>query len=200
MSDDPGILCFQHCQKNKKVFSFVLPGVCNFCKEDLANSELRVPPFRIPYPFCNAKRMPNTIVIKPSNGDFLNNYVNSSSLHIGVTDSLGNVFEYDSHGLNKSNGENWEQCLCIEILQRDHLRSYWDKVLNEVFQQECWTPDRYNAEDHNCYSFVLTFLKSLQIHELYPYIVDKTTFCQHFVAPQARVAAKYISLFRQLKM
>lgn len=58
---------------------------------------------------------------------------------------------------------------------------------------------RYNSESHNCYSFVLTFLRSLQQQELKPYLKDKTIFCEHFVSSQARIAAKYISLYRQVK-
>ncbi|GFR00883.1 MKRN2 opposite strand protein [Trichonephila clavata] len=62
---------------------------------------LIIPPFRIPYPFRDAAKEPNSIVIKPTYGDFLNNYRNSSDLHIGVTDSTGFIYEYDVNGVVK---------------------------------------------------------------------------------------------------
>lgn len=71
MDNDPGIICFQHCQKKEKVFAFKFPDTCNFCQKDLSNTELRIPPFRIPYPFRDASTEPNILVIKPTFGDFL---------------------------------------------------------------------------------------------------------------------------------
>ncbi|GFS86401.1 MKRN2 opposite strand protein [Trichonephila clavipes] len=199
--NDPGIICYQHCRKKEKVFSFNLPDICNFCNAELSSTELRIPPFRIPYPFRDATKEPNSIVIKPTYGDFLNNYRNSSDLHIGVTDSTGFIYEYDDNGVVKSKNQTWFQCLPIKVIDRmnSSLKQYWDKILYSVFIQNSWTADRYDSEKHNCYSFVLTFLKSLNLQELCPYLRDKTIFCQQFVSPQARVAAKYICLFRQLK-
>lgn len=71
MHGDPGILCFQHCEKDVKIFCFDLPKICPLCKKDLLTTELRIPPFRIPYPFTGAKKMPCSVVIKPTSGDFL---------------------------------------------------------------------------------------------------------------------------------
>jgi len=199
--DDPGILCFQHLRNEAKVFCFQVPSICKFCNADLLTNELRIPPFKIPYPFKTSSNEPNTLVIKPTLGDFLNNYENSSDLHIGVTDSEGFVIEYDINGLRRSKAHNWNQCLPIKILNcvTPSLRSYWDEILYKIFKKECWIPERYDAESHNCYSFVLSFLRSLELTELQPYLSNKVIFCKHFVTPQARVAAKYISLYRQLK-
>ncbi|XP_055928798.1 MKRN2 opposite strand protein-like [Argiope bruennichi] len=201
MMSDPGIICYQHCQKKEKVFSFTLPDVCNFCNVELSNTELRIPPFRIPYPFRDATKEQNSVVIKPTNGDFLHNYKNSSDLHIGVTDSTGFIYEYDVNGITRSKNQSWLQSLPIKVLDRmnSSLKYHWDEVLYSVYNQNSWTAERYDSEDHNCYSFVLTFLKSLCLQELQPFLCNKTIFCQQFVSPQARIAAKYISLFRQLK-
>lgn len=68
---DPGILCFQHCKYEAKVFCFEFPSFCKFCKGDLLNTELQIPPFRIPYPFKDASNERNVVVIKPTIGDFL---------------------------------------------------------------------------------------------------------------------------------
>ncbi|GIX96731.1 MKRN2 opposite strand protein [Caerostris darwini] len=199
---DPGIICFQHCQKKEKVFCFKFPDVCNFCNAQLSNVELRIPPFRIPYPFRDATKEFNCIVIKPTHGDFLNNYKNSSDLHIGVTDSAGYIYEYDVNGITKSKTQAWYQCLPIKVMDKMNspLKIYWDEILHNVFDQNFWTIERYDSEEHNCYSFVLAFLRSLHLQELDPYLYNKTIFCQQFVSPQARIAAKYISLYRQLKV
>lgn len=68
---DPGILCFQHHRNEAKVFCFEFPSFCQFCNADLLNTELQIPPFRIPFPFKNASNECNTVVIKPTTGDFL---------------------------------------------------------------------------------------------------------------------------------
>ncbi|KAG8194421.1 hypothetical protein JTE90_011031 [Oedothorax gibbosus] len=201
MNNDPGIICFQHCLKNAKVFTFKFPDTCHFCRKDLSNTELRIPPFKVPYPFCKGNTEPNILVIKPTIGDFLNHYENSSDLHIGVTDSTGLVYEYDMNGKEKSSGQTWLQCLPIKVVENITFsqKIYWDQVLTDVFNQSQWTSEWYNQDSHNCYSFVLTFLRSLQFQELHPYLKDKTTFCEQFVLPQACIAAKYISLYRQVK-
>ncbi|XP_054708548.1 MKRN2 opposite strand protein-like isoform X2 [Uloborus diversus] len=201
MNGDPGIICYQHRKNESKVFSFVFSDVCKICEADLTEEELFIPPFRIPYPFRCACREPNAIVIKPTEGDFLNNYANSSNLHIGITDSKGNVYEYDYSGISQNNGDSWSQCFPIKIFNSKSscLPSEWDKTLDNMQMQKCWSAERYNEESYNCYSFVLSFLKALDLQELHPYIQNKTTFCEYFVAPQTCIAAKYISLYRQLQ-
>lgn len=200
-SGDPEILCFQHVKSEPKNFCFNFPEICKFCHCSLLKSELEILPFRVPYPFKRSSVEYNTIVIKPTFGDFLNNYENSSDLHIGVTDSEGFVIEYDLNGLKRSKAHSWEQCLSIKILQpmTSSLKNYWDNILYKNVSKCCWTKERYDAESYNCYSFVLSFLQSLHLKELEPYVCDKVIFCQHYVCPQARVAAKYISIFRQLQ-
>lgn len=200
-NDDPKILCFQHLKNEIKIFCFEFPRFCKFCNADLLISDLHIPPFRVPYPFKYSSKAINTVVIKPTTGDFLNNYENSSDLHIGVTDSKGFVVEYDVNGLRRTKAHKWNQCLSIKVLQHmtPSVQSYWDHVLYETFTENCWTPARYNAESHNCYSFVLSFLRALQLEELEPHIFDKIVFCKHFVTPQTHLAAKYISVYRKLK-
>ncbi|KAG1706622.1 MKRN2 opposite strand protein [Nymphon striatum] len=206
--DDPGLFCFQHCQKNAKVFCFKLPSSCVICGVDLQTSELRIPPFRVPYPFTDASRAPCSVVIKPTNGDFLHNYKNSADLHMGVTDSNGIVYEYDEKGLKKcrdcGDSSEWKQCLAINVTDGSNKqfsaewKEYWNFILNIIAEDEMWTSEQYKEETHNCYTFVLTFLRSLQLRNLNGSILSRTEFCKKFVLPRTTSAAKYISLYRHL--
>lgn len=69
MNTDPGIICFQHC--DKKVFCFELPEYCPVCNRDLSTEQFKLLPIRIPYPFVRAAQHPCSILIKPTSGDFL---------------------------------------------------------------------------------------------------------------------------------
>ena len=47
-------------------------------------------------------------------GSFLADYYNKSNLHIAVTDSEGEVLEYDSRGVTRGS-LSWGQCLVIAL-------------------------------------------------------------------------------------
>lgn len=198
---DPGILCFQHCDKVAKIFCFDLPEKCILCHADLGTSELRIPPFRIPYPFTNSRKVPCSVVIRPTKGDFLHAYQNSTDLHIGITDSRGEVFDFDHGGLRCGCNHLWNECLSITIVQKlDSMwKEYWDYILNTICHQDQWHHERYEENNHNCYSFVLTFLRALQLREMKLSLINKTQFCKDFIVPRTRTAAKYIALYRQLQ-
>ena len=68
---DPGILCFQHCDKKSKVFCLELPDYCPICDSPMNSIELRIPPFQVPYPFTYTRRAPCSVLIRPTEGDFL---------------------------------------------------------------------------------------------------------------------------------
>ena len=57
---------------------------------------------------------------------------------------------------------------------------------------------RYHSENHNCFDFVLEFLRSAGASLNSQSLVDKVTFCEHIIIPETVKAAKYISLYRQL--
>lgn len=71
MSAEPKIICFQHCDPHTRVFTFSLPDYCPICTLPLASANLPIPPFEIPYPFSKANSCPSSIIIKPTEGDFL---------------------------------------------------------------------------------------------------------------------------------
>lgn len=63
---DPGIICYQHC--GAKIFTLKLPEECHMCKEQLTS---QIIPFRLPFPFVKASQYPSSVVLRPTNGDFL---------------------------------------------------------------------------------------------------------------------------------
>ena len=55
---------------------------------------------------------------------------------------------------------------------------------------------RYDPTLHNCYDFVLTFLRDI-LPEC-PEFVDKETFCNTHIVPRTTKAAQYIDLYRNV--
>ncbi|KAJ8971457.1 hypothetical protein NQ314_000714, partial [Rhamnusium bicolor] len=154
--------------------------------------------YRVPYPFIQASQYPCAVVIKPTTGDFLNDYFNSMDLHIGVTTSSGTIVEFDKNGLRRHRSGHWGQCLLLDQAPGPWTE-HWDKTLLQVCKQKCWSSKSYSEHKHNCYSFVLTFLVTLNYGTLSNAARSRTTFCEKFIVPRTTSAGKYISLYRKLK-
>uniref|UniRef100_A0A2A4K8T1 MKRN2 opposite strand protein n=1 Tax=Heliothis virescens TaxID=7102 RepID=A0A2A4K8T1_HELVI len=181
---DPGILCFHHC--DHKVFCTIIPEKCPVCEQKLDRYDYNLLPFRVPYPFVKASQHPRAIVMKPTHGDFLN----EEGIH-GVDPMTKKWSNFDS-------SSDWDQCLLLE--QFDELwNEIWDSVLLKVSQSPLWEAHRYNEERHNCFTFVLAFLRALDCGELSEKARDPKLFCKQYVVPRTSAAGKYISLYRQLK-
>ncbi|XP_022918892.1 MKRN2 opposite strand protein isoform X2 [Onthophagus taurus] len=193
---DPGIVCFQHC--GPKIFCFSLPDNCPVCRSDLTKADFSLLPFRVPYPFVRASQHACSVVIKPTSGDFLNDYYNSMDLHIGVTTSSGTIVEFDKNGLRRHRSTHWGQCLLLGQASTPWME-HWDNTLLQICKQKCWLARNYSEDRHNCYSFVLTFLQSLDYGNLSKAASSRTTFCEKFIVPRTTSAGKYISLYRKLK-
>ena len=120
MSEASDIICVCHC--DVKIFALTFPESCPKCQTNLRECDLKSLPFTVPspfsryknafkkadfikvfqlYPFFRAQDHPCSIVIKPTKGDFLNDYQNKHNLHIGITNSKGFVIEYDSQGIHR---------------------------------------------------------------------------------------------------
>ncbi|KAH8021627.1 hypothetical protein HPB51_016023 [Rhipicephalus microplus] len=173
---DLAILCFQHCEKRANVLCLRLPKCCPICGLELEDAELRVPPFRIPL------------------------YSSSLDLHTGVTDSKGQVHEYDKEGLKVAKQSAWPQCIAVPVITDEGTawHEFWDYTLSVTESQDAWDSKRYDEKEHNCYSFVIAFLRNLQIPQLRPSLKDKLTFSSDFLVPQTRNVARYIALYRKL--
>lgn len=204
----PHIICFEHC--DKKVFSSsVLPSHCPTCHTDLFDCDLKIPPFVVPSPFKRAQDYPCSIVVKPTKGDFLTDYMNKSNLHIALTNSSGFVMEYDQKGIHRDRTLDWNQCLVINLHEADPVGAdivqdpdwgeYWDLCLDTVLASPFWITENYNEDDHNCFAFILAFLRTLKQNPFSSWASSRVDFCQRFVLPKTVMAGKYIMLYRKLR-
>jgi len=203
----PHILCFEHC--SRKVFSVSnLPEQCPSCSTDLLDCDLKIPPFAVPSPFKRAQDFPCSIVIKPTKGTFLADYTNKSHLHIAITDSQGDVVEFDQGGVHRDRTTDWGQCLVVGLAESEPLVAdmvgdpdwgeYWDLCLGRTLEGD-WTRETYSEEDNNCFTFVLDFLTQLNQHPFTEWASSKVSFCQKLILPKTVLAGKYIMLFRKLQ-
>ncbi|XP_017022119.1 MKRN2 opposite strand protein [Drosophila kikkawai] len=176
-------------------------------KAELDRSEqkprLLLLPFRLPYPFVRATQHPCAIVLRPSTGDFLNDYSNATDLHIAVTTSGGDIVEFDRIGLRRhrrdDNPPEWRQSLLVGDVP-EPWHDFWDEVLQQICAQTVrWSIASYAEETHNCYAFVLAFLQALGHAPLSEAARSKTTFCEQCIVPRTTTAGKYISLYRKLR-
>ncbi|GAB1610779.1 hypothetical protein Ahia01_001364400 [Argonauta hians] len=197
--DDSDIIrCFQHCTLTTNIFyTSHFPVVCPLCGEDVAHSDPIIPPYRINCPFTDAAHNPFSVVVKPTLGTFLKEYQKESNLHIGVTNSQGVVYEYDENGTSIGS-PSWAQCVAVsfgEALPGTTLWSEWDSMLDQYSRNSQWTSQRYDEDGHNCFSFVLGFLK---VTQLLPSAASKQDFTDHFLLRRMVKCSKYIYMHRQI--
>lgn len=71
---------------------------------------------------------------------FQRTYKNNADLHIGLTDSKGNIFSFDEKGLKKDSKADWDECLLVECgLQDGFVEETWDAMLHKCLFSEDWT-------------------------------------------------------------
>jgi len=185
---------------------------------------MRLPPFRLPSPFTTATQAPYSLLIKPTVGSFLVDYHNGHDLHVGWSDSQGHVYEFSEGGVQCVQRSEWTQCLSVPLssiisgLQHgsagllpegsstdDTLyRQHWDSVLQHSLTQPQWQMQQYLENTHNCYTYVLSVVKDLEMkggressHSLFN---KSDMFCREFIVPRTGQAARYIALYRQVKL
>ncbi|EAA12795.4 AGAP007899-PA, partial [Anopheles gambiae str. PEST] len=204
MFDSRDLMCLRHC--NKTIFSYDVLVQCPICCKSLGES-LDETPFTLPCPFVRAYQHPCSIVLRPSVGDFLSSFQNQNNLHIGLTSSNGTIYEFDVKGLVKTpfnnrtvalKDESWDQCLVIAQVPESWY-DRWDEVLEQISTDQSWSEEMYEKDSHNCYSFVLGFLKALEYGEFSALCHDKLLFSEKIVASKTQNAAKYITIHRKLQ-
>lgn len=200
---------FQHCKSDKNIFCINLPNVCPLCSETLLTCTFIMPPFCVPSPFhyhistllkfsftYSAKPITEySVVVKPTNGNFLSNYVTDDDLHIGLTTSNGEIYSFAEQGVVKDT-DGWDCSLCVPMLTAhdEELMLEWDNQLSKTTNDPNWSKARYDESAYNCYDYVISFLSSvLQLS------ISKETFCHEHLLPVTERAAKYITLYRDLQ-
>ncbi|XP_025421895.1 MKRN2 opposite strand protein isoform X2 [Sipha flava] len=154
--------------------------------------------FKVPYPFVRASQQPCSIVIKPTRGDFLNNYQLLDHLHIGVTNSRGTVISYDWNGINEDT-DNWQRCLVVFELNDNCWDTQWDNVLTDLVKNNCWDSARYDLTKHNCFSFIMEFIRRFNgFKRSVNRVETKENFTELYIAPTTIKAYKYIYLYRKI--
>ncbi|XP_045199596.2 MKRN2 opposite strand protein-like [Mercenaria mercenaria] len=193
------IRCFQHCDRKQNILCFIVPIICPLCGQDLTQSRLRIPPYIIESPFTEADITQCSLVIKPTIGHFLYDFSNNSNLHIGLTDSSGNVYEFDERGVTVGD-KTWTHCLSIKILdEHEQLENKWDHSLEQFANEKLWKKECYDENSQNCFDFVLHFLQCFELDRQYSCLVDKSVFCEKMILPATRRAGKYITLYKQIE-
>ena len=117
-------------------------------------------------------------------GTFLSDYTNKSNLHIAVTDSVGEVVEFDKSGVRRDRSRAWEQCLVVSLADHDlgvaemmgdpDWSEYWDMCLEQTLTTDQWSETRYHEDNNNCFTFVLTFLRTLNQRPFTGELIQRT--------------------------
>ncbi|XP_068107896.1 MKRN2 opposite strand protein [Hyperolius riggenbachi] len=193
----PSLVMFQHC--DKVIYSSSVPQHCPICGQQSVTSwDLEKSPVTLPCPFTNAHSQTCAFVLKPTIGQFIGGYDGCSDLHVGITSSKGTVHHYNETGIHKDSS-GWEQCVSVELVPPDQhaLIHQWDAYLETFSFDDRWLLQRYNEQNHNCYTFALTFINTLlQLEGKRTF--SKEEFTGRFVLPKTRQASKYITLCHQV--
>ena len=97
-------------------------------------------------------------------------------------------------------GEYWDMCL-ENTLRKDQgvaeAERTWKTSMGGGGYS--WSKEDYNEDEHNCFAFVLNFLKSLKQNPFSSEANNKLDFCRKFILPKTTLAGKYICLYRKIK-
>lgn len=160
------IKIFQHCN-HERIICFNLPEKCPACHIRLDLKSFRCPPFVLASPFLRSLKLPAiSLIIQPSSGDYAK--LACDDLHIGITNSLSESFDFDHTGL-KRNSKRWFDYPLVHI-ELDHFRivrhlmnnetKKWDELLEFFWKQKdhIWSSQKYDEKNLNCFDFVIDFL------------------------------------------
>ncbi|XP_029038611.1 MKRN2 opposite strand protein [Osmia bicornis bicornis] len=194
MACDPRIICFQHCCP-KNIFCKNVPETCPICQMYI--TKYIVDPFVVPYPYINAAHQSTSIVVRPSQGNFLNDYHIANDLHIGITNSEGIVFEYDKEGIIINDWSKWINCIALTIVP-SCWEDHWNETLKIMLKDSKWKSENYDENSMNCFNFVLEFIYNLQYMDMK--FISKECMCNKLILPKIQEAIKYNSLFKKLQI
>ncbi|XP_005066030.2 MKRN2 opposite strand protein [Mesocricetus auratus] len=191
------LIKFRHC--GRSIYSFSVPQCCPLCQGDVGSTRIEDAPISISDPFSNGHQEKCSFLLKPTRGTFLREYDGKSDLHVGLTNTRGVVYNYNTHGIQRDEA-GWEQSLSVPLVQPSMfgLLDQWDKYLEDFSASAAWLPHRYEEDHHNCSSFALTFINCILAMEGKEQL-DKREFTEKYVVPRTRLASKYITLYRAIQ-
>ncbi|KZC09681.1 hypothetical protein WN55_00814 [Dufourea novaeangliae] len=193
MAYNPGIICFRHCC-SESIFCKSVPKLCPICQSCIINCNIE--PFLVPYPYTNATYHPVAIVVRPSQGSFINDYTAAKDLHIGVTNSKGIVFEFDRQGLIVNDHCRWTDCVAFKIVPSS-WENHWDETLERMLKDTKWKSKNYDEVDMNCCNFVMEFVNNLQYTNIK--FASKEDMCNELIMSKIQDAIKYNYVLKKLE-
>ena len=179
------------------ILLFDLSQVCPNCGDAISSDSLESADC-VPSPLVDAKKVTCCILIKPTRGTFIQNYTDGCDLHIAAIDSEGFIHEFNSEGAVKRNvcdNDDWNECIAINIgkSEGEEWKEKWDRGLQSTMNMEDWVKDTYDESNLNCFDFVLSFLRSIDVR-----VVSKTHFTQDYLLEKIQSAKLYISWYRKV--
>ena len=163
------IKCFQHCIKTERLLCFKIPETCPSCLKQLNSNTTTflIPPFILPTPLTittndlngyKSNLPPYSLLLQPTNGNYENflliinqkqqqqgnntieKIINDfGDLHIGITNSKSEIFDFDLNGLNR-NSLKWFKVPSIVIKLSHHYE-------NKNFVDKNQQPQNINDEN-----------------------------------------------------
>ncbi|XP_062842437.1 MKRN2 opposite strand protein [Trichomycterus rosablanca] len=195
---DRSVIKISHCDKD--IFCFFVPEECPECGVSFSGRRLEEAPVSIPNPFTNGHKVPCAFLIAPAEENILREFDGGSDLHTGITDTTGAVYNYTKEGVRRDR-QGWERCISIPLVQPDmyNLINQWDQYLEKFSSNQMWDPvwKSFNEEDHNCYTFTLTFINCVLATQTKK-ALGKDEFTQTFVLPRVKRASKYSALCQEI--
>ena len=94
--------------------------------------------------------------------------------------------------------EYWDFCL-ENTLKRGKIHVADKEKAADSTNHSKWSKEDYDEEEHNCFAFVLNFLKSLKQDPFSSEACQKLEFCRKYILPKTTLAGKYICLYRKIK-
>jgi len=175
-------------------------------KKETVNLVISLPSFvntvTITSPFKLGFGHPYCLVIRPSKGSFLKDYQMYDDLHIGVTDSKGQVYDFDKGRVHLRPLGFWAECLVIDggSLTFSTPQQWDDQLALSIHL----AGSEYHGGNFNCFDFALGFLGQLGIiseNLLVPKMSQenfRTAFTKDWILRPLEKSMKFAMLYRKL--
>jgi len=193
--DHPDFPPFHHWKCcGKDLFSYSTAIGCPACKKPLELKEMKQ---TWQAPFGPAK--PRSIAVRMTVGR-MKNYSADCLLHTGISDTSGDVYNFDQAGRRVDTPAKWGSETISIPLHHDALSNQqWDKAIEEFLreEQEMAAFKPYEALGNNCYTFVLIFLNKIRYEGRSNHSKDEMVV--RFIQKPIDDLDAFISITRQLQ-